>query len=102
MIGSVSRWLFKNPLEDKLLVFLDRATEFGLHEEDRANAIDMLKHNELGCAFNIVVTQLFEYGIEIDSDFLRCAQEIGDEMKIDRREYAFLEKLLMKHAEQTN
>ena len=76
---------------------MDRATELGLRAEDRANAVEMLDNNEWGAAFDIVVIQLFEYGIEIDDDFLRFAHEISDEMKIERREYEFLEKLVTRN-----
>ena len=90
------RRLFRNPTADKVRAFVDRATELGLRAEDRAYAVEMLANNEWGPAFDIVVIQLFEYGIEIDGDFLRFAHEIGDEMKIERREYEFLEKLVTK------
>jgi hypothetical protein len=76
---------------------VDRATVLGLRPEDRANAIEMLDNNEWGGAFDIVVIQLFEYGIEIDDDFLRFAREIGDGMKLERRKYDFLEKLVTKN-----
>ena len=91
------RRLFRNPTADKIRAFVDRATVLGLRPEDRANAIEMLDNNEWGGAFDIVVIQLFEYGIEIDDDFLRFAREIGDGMKLERRKYDFLEKLVTKN-----
>ena len=45
--------------------------------------------------FDLVATQLYEYNIPIDRTFLELAHEIGDAMKIDRRDYSFLEKLVM-------
>ena len=95
-MGLLRRLFGDSITADKFRVFLDRATELGLRDEDRANAIVMLEHNEAGEAFDTIVAQLYEYDIEIDSDFLRFAHEIGDEMKIDRRDYEYLEKLVKK------
>jgi hypothetical protein len=94
-MGFLKR-LFENPTSENVRMFVDRASELGLRAEDRTNAIEMLDQNEWPLAFDIVVAQMFEYDIKIDRDFLQLAHEIGDEMKIDRREYAFLEKLVKK------
>lgn len=94
MVGSLLRRLFRSPIKDDVRTLIDRATELGLRSEDRENALNALEYNEAAEAFDTVVTQLYEYDIEIDPAFLKSAQEIGDRMKLDRHTYDILEKLV--------
>ncbi|MCZ2391541.1 MAG: MafI family immunity protein [Acidobacteria bacterium] len=88
--------MFEKAVVKKIREFIDRATSLGLPQPDRENAVEFLSYNEWGLAFDLVAAQLFDHGIEIDSEFLRLAREIQKEMHLDEREYAYLDELLKK------
>ena len=54
-------------LVDALLKIMEVARILGLSENDLKSAKDYLVHNELGLCFDTIITQLYEYDIEIDN-----------------------------------
>jgi hypothetical protein len=81
-------------IERKLKQLLARSAEFGLGETDYKNAEEALDANEWELCFDTVASQLFEYGITVDADFVRSMYEAADEMNIAREKYSFLEDLI--------
>jgi hypothetical protein len=86
--------MLARPIEKKLRRLIEMASILGIRTEDRRNACLFLIHNEWGLCLDTVLTQLYEYSIPIDHDFLTLARELQDDMKIHRTEYSFLNQLL--------
>ncbi len=67
-----------------------------LPDQNVADAIDLLDHNEWGEALSLICTQLFEYDIRIsDATYSRIAR-LAEEMKLPKGEWAFVDTLVTK------
>lgn len=78
-----------------LLIGLLRAAEFlGLPKDDVDNAYDYLQYNEYGLTFDTIVTQLYEYDIEVNDDFYTLTRRVAHEMKLPEENYAFIKDLI--------
>jgi hypothetical protein len=88
--------MLASPIEKKLRRLIEMASILGIGTEDRRNAYQFLIHHEWGECLDTVLTQLYEYSIPIDHDFLTLARELQADMKIDRTEYSFVDELLQK------
>jgi len=83
-----------HPLTKKLLLLLATARALGLNEADLENARDYLKHNEQGLCFDTILTQLYEYNIEIDNDLYETIVEIGKAINLEPDAYSFMKELI--------
>lgn len=81
-------------IEQKIRALIEKARSLGLGEFDLNNAREALEYFEAEVAFDTVVTQMHEYGIKADLEFLRMVDEICDLMGIQRNKYSFLVELL--------
>lgn len=81
-------------IEKKISILIEQAKAFGLGEVDLTNAREALDYFEYEVAFDTIVTQLYEYGIKINIQFIRLSEDICDSMGIARTRYAFLVELL--------
>jgi hypothetical protein len=81
-------------LLNALLRLIEIARILGLNERDLKNAEDFLKHNEFGLCFDTIVTQLYEYDIEIDNEFYESISKIGDRMNLKQGSYSFMKELI--------
>lgn len=81
-------------LKRRIGALIERARILGLSDTDVKNAAEALDYFELEVAFDTVVTQLYEYEIKVDLEFLRQVDEICDEMGIGKDKYSFLIELL--------
>ena len=77
-----------------LNALLKAAELFGLSKYDLNNAYDFLNHKEYGLSFDTIITQLYEYGVEIDDDFYRLISRIAKEMNLPEENYIFTKELI--------
>jgi hypothetical protein len=77
-----------------LLKLIEIAKILGLNENDIENAKDYLAHNELGLCFDTIITQMYEYDIEIDNDFYESISKIGKKMNLEQNCYFFMKELV--------
>jgi hypothetical protein len=62
----------------------------GLNKNDLNYAIDFLNHNEFGLCFDTIITQMYEYDLEIDSDAYNLICNIGESMNLEIESYFFM------------
>jgi hypothetical protein len=63
----------------------------GLNEEDINNAKELLEHQEYGLSFDTLITQIYEYDIEITKDVYSLIAFIGKELGLQTKNYSFME-----------
>jgi len=74
---------------------LDQAVALGLRDIDAKFADELLViGGEYGLCFDTIITQLYEYNIQIDVDFYNNAVMLADEMKIPASEYDYIKELV--------
>lgn len=73
---------------------IEGAKLLGLSNENIENAQEFLKYNELGLCFDTVVSQLYEYDIEINNDFYALVSKIGVTLLLPSNEYDFMKELI--------
>lgn len=77
-----------------LKVLLNCASALGLKDKDVNNARDLLDHEEFELCLDMVITQMYEYDIEINADFYKLIDEIGFKMNIPEEKYSFMKELI--------
>jgi len=70
------------------------AVKGDLTERDVQFARDFLEHNEWGLAFSLICTQLYEYGVTINSEFYIQIENAGRQMSIPPEEWEMLRELI--------
>lgn len=73
---------------------IEAAKELGLGDVDINNSIELLENREYGLAFDTIITQLYEYEIEIDDEFYELIVKSAHSMKISEDEYSFMKELV--------
>ena len=81
-------------LEKGVTNLINAAKLLGLREADVKNAIKLVDHREYGLAFDVVVTQLYEYEIGIDPEFYNLVMKLANMMNIPEDEYSFMKELM--------
>ncbi len=81
-------------IKNVLLELMNSAKVLGLEEQDLKVAKDFLDHQELGLCFDTIITQMYEYGIEIDSEFYNLIDTVGKKMSIPSNSYSFMKELI--------
>ncbi|WP_413668521.1 MafI family immunity protein [Mucilaginibacter sp. Mucisp86] len=71
-------------------MLIDLAGQLGLSGKDLAIAKDYLEYNELGLSFDHVITQIYEYNVEINKALYSMVVDIASELKLPANEYDFL------------
>jgi len=51
-------------------------------------------HNEYGLSFDTLITQLYEYDIEINIEFYELLVQIGKMLNLDENSYSFMKELI--------
>lgn len=77
-----------------LLHLIDGAKILGLSNSDIQVAKDFLTFNELGLCFDTIITQMYEYDIEITIEYYDLISKVGKSMKIPSEEYSFMQELI--------
>lgn len=79
----------------KLLIELIEASKFlGLEQVDLNNAKELLENHEYGLAYDTIITQLYEYEIEIDQEFYVLIEKIGKKMNMLDSQYSYMKELV--------
>lgn len=81
-------------LVNALLGLIEIARILGLDNRDLKYAEDFLNHNEFGLCFDTIVTQMYEYDIEIDNEFYQLISKIGERMNLRQESYSFMKELI--------
>ena len=81
-------------LKETLLKLIEIARILGLNEKDLKNAKDYLEHNEFGLCFDTLITQMYEYDIEIDNNSYELISKIGKKMNLEVDNYSFMKELI--------
>lgn len=95
-LGLSTLFLFMNfNKTHKALQLLIEATCFtDLHQDDVNHASEFLKHGEYGLCLDHLVIQLYEYGIEIDSNIYGLIEYVGRQISIPPDEYEYAAELV--------
>ena len=81
-------------LINTLRILIDIAKQLGLPDSDLMNAIDFLEHDEYGLCFDTIVTQMYEYDIEIDDEFYSLLICISVKLVLSSDSYSFMKELI--------
>lgn len=81
-------------IKELLLVLIDSSEGKGLEFSDLIVARDYLQHGEFGLCFDTIVTQMYEYNIEIDEEFYIQIEKVASMMKIPVSGYSFMKELI--------
>jgi hypothetical protein len=81
-------------LTNALSRIIEIAKVLGLNEDDLKSAKDFLDHNEFGLCFDTIVTQVYEFDIEIDIAFYEAISKIGNKMNLPIESYSFMIELI--------
>ncbi len=81
-------------LVNVLLRLIEIARILGLDNRDLKNAEDFLMHNEFGLCFDTIITQMYEYDIEIDNELYESISKIGERMNLEQESYSFMKELI--------
>ncbi len=81
-------------LNESVDTLIQAARTLGLREIDVKYAEKLLLNREYGLAFDTVVTQLYEYDVEINREFFHFVEKIGQRMNLPEGDYSFLAKLI--------
>lgn len=73
---------------------IEAAKELGLGDVDINNSTELLENREYGLAFDTIITQLYEYEIEIDDEFYELIVKSAHNMKISEDGYLFMKELV--------
>ncbi len=82
------------PIENVLNVLIESAKAIGLSDQDLDNAKEFLEHHEYGLSFDTIITQLYEYDIEIDEDFYEVITQIANKMNLPFESHSFMKELI--------
>lgn len=89
-------------LNDNLLRLIEIAKFLGLNENDLRHANDFLDHNEFGLCFDTLITQMYEYDLEIDNEIYDLISKIGKSMNLEIGSYSFMKELIRGKPDSTN
>jgi hypothetical protein len=83
-------------IKEKKIVsaLINAAEELGLGNIDINNSIELLDNMEYGLAFDTIITQLYEYEIEIDEEFYELIDKSAKKMNISNNSYSFMNELI--------
>ena len=73
---------------------INAASELGLNKHDINNALNLLENREYGLAFDTIITQLYEYEIEIDNEFYSLIVKVALQMEIPEDKISFMKELI--------
>jgi hypothetical protein len=81
-------------IKELLQVLIDGSVVKGLSSSDLNGAKEYLQYNEFGLCFDTIVTQMYEYNIEIDEEFYIQIEKVASTMKIPVSGYSFMKELI--------
>ena len=77
-----------------LQTLIDQSETKGLSSSDVNAAKEYLQHHEFGLSLDTIVTQMYEYNVQIDQEFYLQIEQIANMMNIPESEYSYIKKLI--------
>jgi len=81
-------------LKEIISLQINTAKALGARPEDIEIAQEYLREGEYGLAWDQLVSQMYEYQINIDQDYYDLVAEIAQKMRIGENEYSFLREVI--------
>lgn len=81
-------------IKNILTVLIESAKTLGLDEQDINTAKEFLEHHEYSLCFDTLITQIYEYDIEIDDEFYEAIIKIASSMNLPFDNYSFMKELI--------
>lgn len=81
-------------LEYLILKLIEKSRLLDARPEDIKIAREYLREGEYGLAWDQLVSQIYEYQINIDQYYYDLVEEIAQKMRIGENEYSFLKELI--------
>lgn len=91
----------KKSLKDQVLSLLGIAEILGLNQRNLDNAAWYIDYQEYELCFDILITQMHEYNIEIDKDVYSLISDIAEKMKLPVEKYSFMQELVRDNPEKS-
>lgn len=86
-------------MKKKLAALIEEAKILGLPQRDLDNANDFLINREYGLCYDTVITQLYEYDIEIDNKIYSLISKIAKDLSLSENDYLFMKDLVRAETE---
>ena len=86
-------------MKKKLAALIEEAKILGLPQRDLDNANDFLINHEYGLCYDTVITQLYEYDIEIDNKIYSLISKIAKDLSLSENDYLFMKDLVRAETE---
>jgi hypothetical protein len=67
-------------IRKQLKRLIERARALGLPEQDCHTALELVAHHEWGLAYDMIVTQMFEYDIPADLAYTSLAEKLANRL----------------------
>jgi hypothetical protein len=77
-----------------LLALIESAKMLGLKNQDLTNAREFLEHHEFGLCFDTIITQMYEFDIEINNEFYMIVSKVANKMSLPVESYSFMKELV--------
>jgi len=87
-----------NALEKLLLKLIELAKTLGLSEFDVNNATEYLINHEYGLSYDTIITQMYEYDLEINNEIYILISQIGKKMKLPDSDYLYMSELIRNNS----
>ncbi len=81
-------------LEKALSKLIEVGKTVGLSDFDINNATEYLIYKEYELSYDTIITQIYEYDLEIDDDIYLLISQIGKKMKLADSDYLFMNELI--------
>jgi hypothetical protein len=81
-------------VKQAIINLIYQAKTLGLPDRDCLISQEFLQHNEFGLAFDQIITQLYEYNVNINDEFCQQVTAIADAIKISPKEYSCILELV--------
>ncbi len=70
--------------------------KLGLGERDLYNVDEFIKYKEFELGFDTLITQMYEYDIEINDQVYELIVSIGSQLKLSKDKYDFMQELIRR------
>ncbi|MDP9076263.1 MAG: MafI family immunity protein [Bacteroidota bacterium] len=84
-------------VKERLQLLNTIAKALGLGENDWHNVEEFIKYKEYGLGFDTLITQLYEYDIEINNETYELIVLIGNKLKLQKDKYSFMQELIRRN-----
>jgi hypothetical protein len=81
-------------IKEKLQLLNIIAKDLGLNGDTIYHAGEFIEHHEFELSFDFIITQLYEYDIEIDDLIYNLIVSIGIQLKLSPDKYEFMNELI--------